>query len=400
MRESSKMAVRSRTLVKLMLSSYLVFVGLQTYLHLLIPNVHVDDILGRTLLGPFPSHQPMAVTKRVIPARFHFPPTKLRDSKSAKTSIVVNPAKSEVSTPNVNTTLKNRPLNPITIKKVARYRMVPLPDPETAYNSTRDNRILYFLHIHKSGGTAMCRAARSNNMTAATTNCNPQQDQRCCGGGDSLEAQERFARTTNFTFVANEREMYRAMDPVHYRYAIMLRSSQDRYKSHWKHVCREQINHNKTMPAFFDWWTRQPDNWNVRMICGTQCRQIPKFQITPGLFNYTIGRLRHFDHILFVDKNQFTEAYSKFAEQVGWTKMPVPIPPTNKPPDYPSASTAWDPLMSALDDALYDYARQLYEGTDNPVLISSHQKNLKRYFSLGPGRSCRSPCCDTTCSSY
>jgi hypothetical protein len=69
-----------------------------------------------------------------------------------------------------------------------------------------DGRIIYFQHIHKSGGSTMCRIATLNQMkTSLKTNCNVQPDQRCCGNGsDSAEALAAFAESTPFTFVANE----------------------------------------------------------------------------------------------------------------------------------------------------------------------------------------------------
>jgi hypothetical protein len=69
-----------------------------------------------------------------------------------------------------------------------------------------DGRIIYFQHIHKSGGSTMCRIATLNQMkTSLKTNCNVQADQRCCGNGsDSAEALRAFADSTQYTFVANE----------------------------------------------------------------------------------------------------------------------------------------------------------------------------------------------------
>lgn len=78
---------------------------------------------------------------------------------------------------------------------------------------TTDGRIIYFQHIHKSGGSTMCRIAALNHMkTALKTNCNVQEDQRCCGGSDSLTALQRFAETTPYSFVANEGTFDRSIE--------------------------------------------------------------------------------------------------------------------------------------------------------------------------------------------
>lgn len=268
--------------------------------------------------------------------------------------------------------------------------------PGSAINQrTNDPRVIYFLHIHKSGGTNMCKAARANNETAAATNCNPQQDQRCCGGGDSLFAQQFFVQVTNFTFVANERDMYSAMDLKNYRYVVMLRNSLERYKSHWKNVCR--VHGANQAGTFTSWWTRQPDNWSVRKICGTKCIKIPKFHISVSQFEYVLERLRKFEDILFLER--FNETFTKFARRVGWTQLPIPVSSYSHF-DYPKDSGEWDPLMSALDDALYEYAEALYRGESEPALKPTTQALVHKYFQEGPGRLCTSPCCHTNCSVY
>ena len=99
-------------------------------------------------------------------------------------------------------------------------------------------KIVYLLHIHKSGGTTMCQMARYNNISASATNCNVQIDQRCCGKDDSKEAQTKFAQTSRYDFVASEGRMYEGMDVEAYRYILVLRKSQERYFSHWKHARR------------------------------------------------------------------------------------------------------------------------------------------------------------------
>lgn len=241
-------------------------------------------------------------------------------------------------------------------------------------------------------------------MVVAHTNCNPQADQRCCGGNDSLEAQQRFAQITNLTFVASERQMYEAMDTEHYRYILMLRESEARYRSHWQHVYRNA----KGVPRFARWWEGQPDNWNFRNICGTQCTTVAKYRITQPLFDYTLDRLLHFDHFLFLER--FNESFTALADAVGWNIMPVRVHRSSQNFHYSpdQEGDEWDPMMSALDRALYEIASRIFDGRNNNQtnkidarwLSGETQKGVDAYFRTGASMGCVTACCNTTCSKY
>ncbi|CAB9500030.1 expressed unknown protein [Seminavis robusta] len=97
-------------------------------------------------------------------------------------------------------------------------------------------KILFFLHIHKSGGTAFCNLAKFQMLSTSSTNCNVQVDQRCCGNQDTLQAQADYAQSAVYDFVAAEGRMYDSMDVNHYNYILIFRQSMDRYYSHWKAV--------------------------------------------------------------------------------------------------------------------------------------------------------------------
>jgi hypothetical protein len=264
-------------------------------------------------------------------------------------------------------------------------------------NPIREKRIIYLMHIHKNAGSTMCRAAIANKVPAnPTLNCNVQSDQRCCGYNDTLTAQQYFAHTTNLSFVAAERDMYRAMDTEHYRYIIVLRKAQDRYLSHYKHVVRS-VRYNYT---FAHWWGGQPDNFSFRKVCGTACSTIPKYQITPTLFNYTLGRLAQFEDFIF--QEDFRNSYMRFAQRVGWQLAPAAIhnkSPKVKPGRYPGL-TGWDPHMGALENAMYEYAQQRYRGVAEPVFSDSVAADLQSYFAMIPLRNCTLPCCAEKCSTY
>lgn len=283
----------------------------------------------------------------------------------------------------------------VTIGSTEKENIVTVQTPGMVPHT--DNRIVYFLHIHKSGGTNMCFAAKLNGMKVAATNCNVQKDQRCCGGNDSLDAQRQFALQTHLELVANERDMYESMDTEHYHYVTMLRRSRDRYKSHWKHVRRA---HTNVTDSFAEWWSKQPDNWNVRKICGTRCMKIPKYKLTEELYNYTRERLTRFDDILFVE--YYSRTFRDFAAKVGWTKMPFPDN-YEGPAVHPFTAEdkrLWDPKMSALDDALYEYAQNQYVGMKERELSYTTKKALESYFEEGPRQNCISLCCSNKCSQY
>eukprot|EP00977_Amphora_coffeiformis_P011177 scaffold2671_cov167-Amphora_coffeaeformis.AAC.15 len=270
---------------------------------------------------------------------------------------------------------------------------------DTAKNNKSDHRLIYFLHIHKSGGSTMCQTARVNHeRTNENHNCNVQSDQRCCGGKDSLQAQRSFwtAFRHRYSFVANEGDMYRAMDTARYRYVVQLRDSRARYFSHWQHVYRLQQPPAKNV-TFSEWYKLQPDNWNLRKICGTDCQTIPKYGISRQVFEQTVERLLKFDHVLFVE--DFNRSFTDFAKAVNWPLLPVFRPPVRSI-QYPIDDEPWDPLMSALDDALYTIAKQRFEGRASLPLPSEMEANTAKYFREGSTRACSNPCCGPKCSKY
>jgi hypothetical protein len=276
-----------------------------------------------------------------------------------------------------------------------------IPNDNSTTAVKREERIIYLLHLHKCGGTIMCAAAKLNGLNVnAVHNCNVQEDQQCCGNKDTVQAQQEFALSTKYNFVSNEAEMYTSVDSQHYRYIVSLRKSQDRYKSHWKHVARENdVNFNMT---FVEWYQRQPDNWMVRKLCGTPCSDSSKYNITRTEFQYTLKRLHVFQDFIFLET--FQESFTKFTQTVGWSSY-VPKESSNedsKPSNYYDSNDndKWDEHMSVLDNALYDYASQLYNNVTVPKLSKNILNNVELYFSQGPSRGCTTPCCSPECSKY
>ena len=188
--------------------------------------------------------------------------------------------------------------------------------------------------------------------------------------------------------------MYRAMDPVSYRYVVTLRNSHGRYRSHYRHVMREGTWQGGG--SFANWYDGQPDNYAVRVICGTRCSNVSKYQITPELYRYTLARLDLFEDLLFVE--DYAESYRHFAERVEWSAV-IRLPKENmekQPPAGTNANATSDdtlhPLMTSLDDALYEYARQKYERIPRPTRSATTEGALRTYFQLGPKLQCASIC--------
>jgi hypothetical protein len=279
--------------------------------------------------------------------------------------------------------------------------------------------------------------------TNHATNCNVQKDQYCCGGKDTLQAQMRFANATAFDLVATEREMYESMVPDYYDYIVMLRDSKSRYYSHYSHLRRlipigpgfqvggfgdsAWIFGNNSIPdrklrrreipddedplgSFSEWYRGQPDNWNTRILCGAKCRPRRKYQITQELFEYTLERINQFRHFLFVE--DLESSYNQIAQAYDWynfTHAAYAYAIENKSnrrkdkdgADDQLGKEPWDPFMSALDDALYEFARRKYHHIDDKVLWApfGNQAILDRYFAEGPALQCLDACCGN-CTSY
>lgn len=327
----------------------------------------------------------------------------------------------------------------------------------TIQKTKKYSKVIFYIHIHKSAGSWMCKQAYRNRMSAAyETNCNVQQ----IGEKDSIPSLVDFANKTFYDFIATEKEMYDNVTPEVYDYIVTIRKSKNRYYSHYRMVLRNKdkkkdkrdddyeqdslwlwsgglsIDEDQEHPMkklqqkvardklrqqqqkeqkalekqqkkspyqplqdFKTWSEGQPDNWNVRILCGRKCKSKYKFQITPELFRYTLQRLTVFKHILFVE--QLDESYNRFAANYGWKQ--VENSNVGKKVNYPVSDmeqAQWDPMMSALDDALYEFATRLYNNQSSILWDGfSNQNQVEHYFEFGPLVNCTDICCGQ-CSPY
>ena len=270
------------------------------------------------------------------------------------------------------------------------------------YNRTNPVKMIYFLHIHKAGGSALCHATYPNRLSANRKhNCNVQDDQRCCGHHDSYEAQVTFAQHSYYDFVASERELYESLAPEWYDYVTILRNSRDRYYSHYHHLMLAKDKQDVVPNSFPEWWSGQPDNWSTRMICGPKCGGI-KYRISKELFEYTLDRIAKFSDILFLES--INASFTKFVQRHNWTNVGG-LKVVNQKQNHTSDAAAaaiiqkekqdgWNPLMDALDNALYEFA-QRKEANLVPFAQYSDavQRELDHYFERGPLQNCTTLCC-------
>lgn len=215
------------------------------------------------------------------------------------------------------------------------------------------NKIIYVLHIHKSGGTTICSLLSKEGLRVSDgKNCNVQSDQSCCGG-NLLKDQVNFAAKTSLQVVANERYMIDEMDKEHYVYVVTIRKSLTRYMSHYNHVSQVL----RTAPStFLEWLDGQPDNWNVRHLCGIKCQLVPKFGLTPLHFEMALKKLSAFDHIITTEN--MTGDYNKMAKELHFKQLNS-LDKKNKRNWQASKFLLNVPphiiyLMTALDDKLYN----------------------------------------------
>jgi len=245
-----------------------------------------------------------------------------------------------------------------------------------------DNKIIYYLHLSKCGGTSLMDAASQSGLTVPIRNGLVQRDWRCCGEEDSMEAQAAYAKSTTFDFVANEGDMYDAMDLDHYDYVVTLRDSKSRYKSMWAQWQRDPVLFflgRMNFTEFCDWF--HEDNFIVRKVCGTRCMGKPKYTVTREDFYYTLKRLENFTDILFLE--DFDASYAKFAKKHGWSAPAEKkrLSSTFGISTAKSDEDEWDSRMSALDDALYEFAKRLDHGEFPYQFSEEKSKNLQKYFS-------------------
>jgi hypothetical protein len=252
---------------------------------------------------------------------------------------------------------------------------------------------MYFLHIHKAGGTTLCKLARQNGLRASDQNCNVFVENKapCCGA--TITQQQRFAATTQYDLVANEKYMPHLLDYNCYQYVTVLRDPRDRYVSHYL-FARDVFFGQSKMGQFTDWLRRQPDNYMLRVICGEWCKTIPRGQLNHTHLEFAKQRLGRFSAVLVLES--LNDGLRIMHQRFGWKTEPAKQINRGKSPDKPKLQeiARQDEFMdmTTWDMELYAYGRYLSE--------RQIQESGTRQHYMTRNKHCTDSCCAKTCSQY
>lgn len=251
----------------------------------------------------------------------------------------------------------------------------------------QQKKIIYYLHIHKAGGSTMCAWAHQNNQLTPPQNCAINTMKSCCGG-DTIQEQQKFALHTKYTFIANEHYMFSEMDMKYYDYVLTMRKSFSRYVSHYGHIARERhMKHN-----FEAWLQGQPDNWITRHLCGTPCKYRPKYSLTMQDVMLAYNKMRNFSDILFLETWRHDAII--FASKRKWTSgLNIHA---NRAKEQHRNQDPNSLLMTIFDDIIYEQAFSKFQ-KDEKTLHKNVSIALKKIQKMNFTFS--SPC-GNSCSEY
>mmetsp|Transcript_1815 Transcript_1815/g.4205 ORF Transcript_1815/g.4205 Transcript_1815/m.4205 type:complete len:518 (-) Transcript_1815:475-2028(-) len=184
---------------------------------------------------------------------------------------------------------------------------------DTNSSATRDipqnltRRLGYFLHIHKGGGTSVCKSMKAYGENTYKGNCNMgEPHSRANLASGSLATQKKlFDRMLGIgrTFVANEWMLpSQILKQPGLVYITLLRNPLARTESHYAMAMKQAISKIESDslyasclwgPQLPDYKTisskrpressrnriyfarNSPDNWQTRALCGTPCAAVP-----------------------------------------------------------------------------------------------------------------------------
>ena len=261
----------------------------------------------------------------------------------------------------------------------------------------KKRKITVFHHHHKSGGTMLCTLARKNKMITPSANClvdNSLTKGACCG--KTISQQQKFARTTRYTFVANELYLPDVLDHTQFNYVTVLRNPWERYVSHydfavtrgcdvmhcgWKNKLPKS---KKSGGSFTQWLGCQMDNFYVRNICGEECLHVAKGKLEFKHLEIAMSKLREFDAVMILES--LTESLKLMKELFNWKNTSTSkVNASNKKTAISSSDKQLFSYMTLYDDMLYSYAQFL-----NQVQLKGIGEVKKSYEKLRCGDAC---CC-------
>jgi len=261
----------------------------------------------------------------------------------------------------------------------------------------KKRKITLFHHHHKSGGTMLCTLARKNKMITPAANClvdNSLTKAGCCG--KTISQQKNFARTTRYTFVANELYLPDVLDHTQFNYVTVVRNPWERYVSHynfavvggcdvmhcgWKNKLPKS---KKSGGSFTQWLGCQMDNFYVRNICGEECLHVAKGKLEFKHLEIAMGKLREFDAVLILES--LTESLTLMKALFNWRYTSTSkVNASKKKTTISDSDRRAFGYMTLYDDMLYSYAKFL-----NQVQLKGIGEVKKSYEKLRCGDAC---CC-------
>lgn len=265
--------------------------------------------------------------------------------------------------------------------------------------SLKKQKVLYFLHVHKAGGSTLCKLAQLNKVNVnKLTNCNvflsladKKRKNFCCG--EDYKKQADFVLKTKYELVANEGYMFDTMNTEVFDYLTVLREPRTRLVSHYL-FARDGFAPAGTMDNFTEWVLRQPDNYVTRVICGVKCENIPRGKLTATHLDYAKQRLNAFAYVLILENME--QSLKLLQVGRGWNQVVPQVSNSHKSADKSqivqlSQQHSIDNLVT-LDNEIYAYAKYL-----NSVAIETA---LHRQAYAALGKKCISPCCAKQCSFF
>ena len=272
------------------------------------------------------------------------------------------------------------------------------------------DKIAFYVHVHKSGGTTLCKTAQTNGEEVnEDNNCNMKGDGPWTITENTLSrtCEERYqlAKESGHTFVAMER--FLLQDELECKdrfiYILMIRDPEKRHKSHIdvhrhgiyqdKHrgfVGRKKIRtKKKKKPDYFPMTTRRvvrrrlkkrkvksdlgialmdndlsEDNYLTRILLGERGfnGELPIGSITNEHGGEARKKLEQFDLILRLEK--FDEDKAQLVSHLGWTEW-IGVANARAKEQVESSSSNEDngpttfELNNSIDIALYKHASAL-----------------------------------------
>jgi len=195
----------------------------------------------------------------------------------------------------------------------------------------KKDKILYFVHEHKAGGTTMCALAQKNRCHVTRWfNCNviDKEFMKDTAFMGNISEQQNYAlsQLNCHGFVANEYPLPDELwygNTSRYLYFTMMRDPLLRLRSHYQEACRKAHKRQPSLDPNIDkcanidvFWETNPDNWITRQFCGRTCSYIPRGHLGIDALNKAKTNLDKMEFVLILE--MFDDAKHLLQQKVGW----------------------------------------------------------------------------------